>query len=205
VTDLRATVHGLAEFENLGLLGPDPEGHWHATLSALLDGYRKRSILVGDQANARAGRHLLAGGRHLGFPDHDDHIDARLLSGCALERVGYLQRAGLRSKRVRRTSIELVSHPVVRRAVPFVAVATAVPENRKAAGVPAVRLARGIGVGLGIVQEHSGLVRGSAVIDLVEDEVGTRDVLPIHWDVQGLGSEVGHRRGWAWEEALATA
>ena len=106
---------------------------------------------------------------------------------------------------MRWTAIELVSQPVVRRAVPFVAVAPAVPEDREAAGVPAVRLARGIGVGLGVVQEDSSLVRGAAVIDLVEDEIGTRDVLPIHRDVQGFGSEVGHRRGWAWDEALATA
>jgi AcrR family transcriptional regulator len=39
VTQLRATVHGLAEFENLGLLTPDPEAHWLTAVSALLDGY----------------------------------------------------------------------------------------------------------------------------------------------------------------------
>jgi AcrR family transcriptional regulator len=39
VTHLRATVHGLAEFENLGLLGPDPEAQWIAAVSAQLDGY----------------------------------------------------------------------------------------------------------------------------------------------------------------------
>jgi AcrR family transcriptional regulator len=46
VTQLRATVHGLAEFENLGLLAPDPEAHWMTAVSALLDGY----VRVGDVA-----------------------------------------------------------------------------------------------------------------------------------------------------------
>jgi hypothetical protein len=39
VTHLRAMVHGLAEFENLGLLGPDPEAQWVTAVSAQLDGY----------------------------------------------------------------------------------------------------------------------------------------------------------------------
>jgi AcrR family transcriptional regulator len=39
VTHLRAMVHGLAEFENLGMLGPDPEAHWMTAVSAQLDGY----------------------------------------------------------------------------------------------------------------------------------------------------------------------
>jgi AcrR family transcriptional regulator len=39
VTHMRALVHGLAEFENLGLLGPDPEAQWMAAVSAQLDGY----------------------------------------------------------------------------------------------------------------------------------------------------------------------
>lgn len=39
VTHMRAMVHGLAEFENLGMLGPDPEAHWLAAVSAQLDGY----------------------------------------------------------------------------------------------------------------------------------------------------------------------
>jgi AcrR family transcriptional regulator len=39
VTHLRAVVHGLAEFEDLGLLGPDPERHWQTVISAVLDGY----------------------------------------------------------------------------------------------------------------------------------------------------------------------
>jgi len=42
VIHLRAVVHGLAEFENLGLLGPDPEGHWRALISSVLDGYLRR-------------------------------------------------------------------------------------------------------------------------------------------------------------------
>jgi hypothetical protein len=39
VIQLRAVVHGLAELENLGILGPDPERHWYAVTSAVLDGY----------------------------------------------------------------------------------------------------------------------------------------------------------------------
>jgi AcrR family transcriptional regulator len=39
VVHLRAVVHGLAEFENIGLLGPDPEAAWRAVISAMLDGY----------------------------------------------------------------------------------------------------------------------------------------------------------------------
>jgi AcrR family transcriptional regulator len=39
VTHMRAMVHGLAEFENLGLLGPDPEAQWLNAVSAQLDGY----------------------------------------------------------------------------------------------------------------------------------------------------------------------
>jgi hypothetical protein len=36
---LRAVVHGLAEFENIGLLGPNPEAQWRSVLSAIFDGY----------------------------------------------------------------------------------------------------------------------------------------------------------------------
>ena len=43
MTQLRANVHGLAEFENLGLLAPDPEAHWLAAVAALLDGYVRTS------------------------------------------------------------------------------------------------------------------------------------------------------------------
>jgi AcrR family transcriptional regulator len=39
VVHLRAVVHGLADFENLGLLAPDPEHHWRSLISAVLDGY----------------------------------------------------------------------------------------------------------------------------------------------------------------------
>jgi hypothetical protein len=39
VTQMRATVHGLAEFENLGMLAPDPEAQWREAVSAQLDGY----------------------------------------------------------------------------------------------------------------------------------------------------------------------
>jgi AcrR family transcriptional regulator len=40
VAQLRAIAHGLAEFENLGMLGPDPEAQWRLTTSALLSGLR---------------------------------------------------------------------------------------------------------------------------------------------------------------------
>jgi AcrR family transcriptional regulator len=39
VIHLRAVVHGLAEFENLGMLGPDPERHWRAFLLTVVDAY----------------------------------------------------------------------------------------------------------------------------------------------------------------------
>jgi AcrR family transcriptional regulator len=38
VVHLRALVHGLAEFENLGLLGPEPESEWRSCAGAFLDG-----------------------------------------------------------------------------------------------------------------------------------------------------------------------
>jgi AcrR family transcriptional regulator len=43
VMHMRAVVHGLAEFENLGLLGPDPERHWRTVVTAMLDGYLQES------------------------------------------------------------------------------------------------------------------------------------------------------------------
>ena len=39
VMHLRMIVHGLAEFENLGMLAPDPERRWRTVLSQVLDGY----------------------------------------------------------------------------------------------------------------------------------------------------------------------
>lgn len=39
VIHMRAVVHGLAEFENLEMLGPDPERQWRTVISAMLDGY----------------------------------------------------------------------------------------------------------------------------------------------------------------------
>jgi AcrR family transcriptional regulator len=44
VTSMRATVHGLAEFENLGLLGPEPEKQWRIAVSALLEGYMQEDV-----------------------------------------------------------------------------------------------------------------------------------------------------------------
>jgi AcrR family transcriptional regulator len=46
VMHLRAVVHGLAEFDNLGLLAPDPERHWRTVLSAILDGYVRETAAV---------------------------------------------------------------------------------------------------------------------------------------------------------------
>ena len=37
VTLMRANVHGLAEFENLGLLDPDPEAYWLVAVTATID------------------------------------------------------------------------------------------------------------------------------------------------------------------------
>jgi AcrR family transcriptional regulator len=54
VTQLRAVVHGLAEFENLGLLEPEPERQWRAAVSALFDGYTPRG--PGADAAASAAR-----------------------------------------------------------------------------------------------------------------------------------------------------
>jgi AcrR family transcriptional regulator len=39
VTLLRANVHGLAEFENLGMLAPDPEAYWLTAVSATIDAH----------------------------------------------------------------------------------------------------------------------------------------------------------------------
>jgi AcrR family transcriptional regulator len=39
VTLLRANVHGLAEFENLGMLAPDPEAYWLTAVTATIDAH----------------------------------------------------------------------------------------------------------------------------------------------------------------------
>jgi AcrR family transcriptional regulator len=39
VTLMRANVHGLAEFENLGMLDPDPEAYWLTAVSATVDAH----------------------------------------------------------------------------------------------------------------------------------------------------------------------
>jgi AcrR family transcriptional regulator len=54
VTHLRAAVHGLAEFENLGLLDTQPERQWRAAVSALLDGYTPPGGARRKAAQARA-------------------------------------------------------------------------------------------------------------------------------------------------------
>jgi hypothetical protein len=147
----------------------------------------------------------LAGRLHLRFPNHDYHTNSRLISTRAFQRIGDLQRTCLWREGVGRPAIELVSQAVVRRAVPFVAIATAVSEDDEAAGVSAVRLAGGIGSRPRIVQEHSGFVRRPRVIHAVEDEIRTRDVFPVYRDVKWLGSEIGHRGTSTGEAALATA
>ena len=54
VTRLRALVHGLAEFENLGLLEPEPERQWRAALAALADGHARAATPRADAAPASA-------------------------------------------------------------------------------------------------------------------------------------------------------
>ena len=54
MTHLRAAVHGLAEFENLGLLDTQPERQWRAAVSALLDGYTPPGGARRKAAQARA-------------------------------------------------------------------------------------------------------------------------------------------------------
>jgi AcrR family transcriptional regulator len=44
VTLLRANVHGLAEFENLGMLAPDPEAYWLAAVAAMLDAHVRPDV-----------------------------------------------------------------------------------------------------------------------------------------------------------------
>jgi AcrR family transcriptional regulator len=51
---LRAVVHGLAEFENLGLLGPDPRAQWLPVLGAVLDGLGKAPAEASPAAPAAA-------------------------------------------------------------------------------------------------------------------------------------------------------
>lgn len=44
VTLLRAHAHGLAEFENLGMLDPDPESYWLAAVAAMLDAHVRMDV-----------------------------------------------------------------------------------------------------------------------------------------------------------------
>jgi AcrR family transcriptional regulator len=44
VTLLRANVHGLAEFENLGMLAPDPEAYWLTAVAAMLDAHMRADV-----------------------------------------------------------------------------------------------------------------------------------------------------------------
>jgi AcrR family transcriptional regulator len=47
VTHLRAVAHGLAELENVGVLGADPEHHWRMLIGAVLNGYAHAPPLTG--------------------------------------------------------------------------------------------------------------------------------------------------------------
>jgi hypothetical protein len=44
LTLLRANVHGLAEFENLGMLAPDRESFWLAAVAAMLDAHVRTDV-----------------------------------------------------------------------------------------------------------------------------------------------------------------
>lgn len=52
---MRALSHGLAEFENLGLLGPDPRSDWVTGVGAALDGLGQTSERAPTAAPAVAG------------------------------------------------------------------------------------------------------------------------------------------------------
>jgi AcrR family transcriptional regulator len=44
VTLMRANVHGLAEFENLGMLAPDPESYWLTAVAAMVDAHMRADV-----------------------------------------------------------------------------------------------------------------------------------------------------------------
>jgi hypothetical protein len=55
IVQMRTVVHGLAEFENLGLLGNDPRSMWVTTVGAVLDGLAKPPAEVPSAMTAAAG------------------------------------------------------------------------------------------------------------------------------------------------------
>jgi len=55
IVQMRTVVHGLAEFENLGLLGDDPRSMWVTTVGAVLDGLAKPPAEVPSAMTAAAG------------------------------------------------------------------------------------------------------------------------------------------------------
>jgi AcrR family transcriptional regulator len=55
MTQMRAVVHGLAEFENLGLLGPDPRAQWLTVVGAMLDGLAPPAVAPTQAAVAATG------------------------------------------------------------------------------------------------------------------------------------------------------
>jgi hypothetical protein len=87
----------------------------------------------------------------------------------------------------------------------FVPVAAAVAEDREAARVPLLDLARGVGVGARVVEEDARLVGRPRVIDAVEDQVRTGDLLAVGGHVERLGGKAPHRWASTGAEALATA
>ena len=44
VTLMRVNVHGLAEFENLGLLAPDPEAYWLTAVTTMIDAHVRAEV-----------------------------------------------------------------------------------------------------------------------------------------------------------------
>ena len=44
VTLMRVNVHGLAEFENLGLLAPDPEAYWLTAVTTTIDAHVRAEV-----------------------------------------------------------------------------------------------------------------------------------------------------------------
>src|SRR5687768_1158327 len=103
--------------------------------------------LVRDQADRLDRRDGLAGRRVLRPSRDGDQLHGDLVAGGPLERLRHDHSADVRGERVRRAPVELVREAVVRRAVAFVPVAAAVAEDREAARVSQLDIARGVGVG----------------------------------------------------------
>ena len=132
-------------------------------------------------------------------------MDGYLVAGGALKRVGHGDGPGVSGQGVRGAHVELVREPILRSAVPLVAVAATVAEDREAAGVAALDVTRSVGVGAWIVQKDACFVRRPGVIDAVEDEVRPGDVLAVSRQVERFGAKARHRLVSSSADALATA